>query len=87
MSRPRATAQFFSRISLIAVLIVQAVEISSANCSFDGNDAKVDCMFGLWNEEKCECDCIPPYCRHDMGECSAIYACTAINPWANCEPG
>ncbi|KAL7470365.1 hypothetical protein ACHAXS_010581 [Conticribra weissflogii] len=87
MNRPWSTSQVFSRNSLLILLILQTARLSRANCSFDGDDAKVDCMFGLWNEEKCECDCIPPYCRHDLGECSALFTCTAINPWANCEPG
>ena len=39
------------------------------------------CINGLWNEESCQCDCIPPYCRDDWGECNVPSSNCGGNPW------
>lgn len=39
------------------------------------------CLNGLWNEESCQCDCIPPYCRDDWGECIDPLSNCGGNPW------
>ncbi len=35
--------------------------------------AKRDCGFGIWNDNTCECNCIPPYCFDELYQsCVAV---------------
>ena len=44
-----------------------------------------DCGFGIWNDDTCECSCIPPYCYDELYEsCVAQGSCQ--NPFQGCTP-
>lgn len=54
-------------LTLIAgLLLLQNPGIQGA-CTFDGDNSRVNCIHGLWNEDTCECDCIIPFCRDIRG--------------------
>ena len=47
------------------------------------------CPFGMYNQQLCKCECIPPYCLDVVsGNCIRIpnQVCN-INPWQNCIKG
>ena len=47
------------------------------------------CPFGMYNQNQCKCECIPPYCLDVVtGNCIRIpnQVCN-INPWINCIKG
>jgi len=47
------------------------------------------CPFGMYNQQLCKCECIPPYCLDVVtGNCIRIpnQVCN-INPWINCIKG
>jgi len=47
------------------------------------------CPFGMYNQDLCKCECIPPYCLDVVtGNCIRIpnQVCN-INPWINCIKG
>ncbi|KAL7461262.1 hypothetical protein ACHAXS_001683, partial [Conticribra weissflogii] len=72
---------------LSILLLISILPTSTAICSIDADDSPIDCMYGLWNENKCECECIPPYCPDTYGQCAATWVCNPTNPWFNCVRG
>jgi hypothetical protein len=45
----------------------------------------VGCRHGMFNQEKCTCECILPFCPDASGQCSAAGGCA--DPWEDCERG
>lgn len=45
----------------------------------------VDCVNGMFSQAKCACECIPPFCPDEHGDC--IVAGTCDDPWEGCEMG
>lgn len=45
----------------------------------------VDCVNGMFYQAQCSCQCIPPFCPDDYGNC--IVSGTCEDPWAGCERG
>jgi hypothetical protein len=42
------------------------------------------CQNGLWNRAECKCECIPPYCVDQLGDCTIPSNNCGGNPWAGC---
>ena len=40
------------------------------------------CGYGLWNDDKCRCDCIPPFCYDPLFMCASAGSCP--DPFAGC---
>ena len=51
-----------------------------------GDAALTKCQNGLFNQELCACDCIPPYCPDLIGDCTNP-SNKCDNPWTECEKG
>ena len=51
------------------------------NCEIPSNG----CTNGMFNQAKCECECIPPFCPDQNGNCFVASGCT--NPWKDCTKG
>jgi len=45
------------------------------------------CQNGLWNRNECKCECIPPYCVDQLGDCTIPSNNCGGNPWAGCTKG
>lgn len=45
------------------------------------------CTNGMFNQEKCECECIPPYCPDWFGDCTNPTGSCGGNPWEECTRG
>jgi hypothetical protein len=45
------------------------------------------CQNGLWNRAECKCECIPPYCVDQLGDCTIPSNNCGGNPWAGCTKG
>ncbi|KAL7471724.1 hypothetical protein ACHAXS_012027, partial [Conticribra weissflogii] len=75
------------RCSVAILLLFSILPASNAICSVDGDDSPINCMNGLWNEDICECECIPPFCPDINGQCAATWVCSPTNPWSNCVRG
>jgi len=40
---------------------------------------QVDCGYGIWNDNTCECNCIPPYCFDELYQsCVAVRFSTSL---------
>ncbi len=47
----------------------------------------VICPNGLFNQGKCVCECIPPYCPDQFGNCQSLAGNCGGNPWEECVRG
>eukprot|EP00984_Skeletonema_dohrnii_P036555 scaffold37647_cov161-Skeletonema_dohrnii-CCMP3373.AAC.1 len=45
------------------------------------------CTFGMFNYEKCVCECIKPYCPDANGDCVVPLDNCGGNPWEGCTRG
>lgn len=45
------------------------------------------CQNGLWNQDDCACDCIAPYSRDSVGDCTLPLGDSNANPWEDCTAG
>ena len=73
-------------LSIIAFIFVPLPFIASAAIYCDGPHPAT-CINGLWNEDRCKCECIPPFCPDIFGTCSAPLNNCGGNPWVNCVRG
>ena len=44
------------------------------------------CSNGMFNQAKCECECIPPFCPDQNGDCT-VASGGCENPWTTCTRG
>lgn len=45
------------------------------------------CTNGMFNRDKCECECIPPFCPDWFGDCTNPTGACGGNPWSDCARG
>jgi len=45
------------------------------------------CKYGMFNYEKCACECIQPFCPDANGDCVLPLNNCGGNPWQNCIRG
>mmetsp|Transcript_5384 Transcript_5384/g.7853 ORF Transcript_5384/g.7853 Transcript_5384/m.7853 type:complete len:672 (+) Transcript_5384:214-2229(+) len=45
------------------------------------------CTYGMFNYEKCECECIKPFCPDSNGDCVVPLDNCGGNPWEGCTRG
>ena len=45
------------------------------------------CSNGMFNQAKCECECLPPFCPDANGDCTIASNNCGGNPWTDCERG
>jgi len=75
---------------MISLLFIVAAAAVMADLVL-GQDAYIcdypstGCRFGMFNQEKCACECILPFCPDASGQCTATGGCA--NPWEDCERG
>ena len=65
--------------------ILQAGSEDSISYQFLCDGHVEGCNRGLWNQDSCECDCIPPFCRDSNGVRTIPTGNWSGNPWANCQ--
>ena len=74
---------FIAAAAFAAAGLVQGQEGEENFC---GDAVLTNCQNGLFNQEKCACDCIPPYCPDLTGDCTNP-SNRCDNPWTECEKG
>jgi len=45
------------------------------------------CTNGMFNQARCECECIVPFCPDQNGDCTSPSDNCGGNPWEQCTPG
>ena len=73
------------RLVLVVVASITYVPASVGNFICEGPSA--GCSNGLWNQDACVCQCIPPYCPDSWGDCLLPSGSCGGNPWADCTEG
>lgn len=77
---------YIKRFSVAIVLLISLLAASNAICSVDGDNSPIDCMNGLWNEDICGCECIPPFCPDLNGQCGQCFWVTQFYHFLLFEP-
>eukprot|EP00986_Skeletonema_menzelii_P011771 scaffold6178_cov143-Skeletonema_menzelii.AAC.5 len=68
----------------ISLLLTALVSTASAQrCEAPSNG----CTYGMFNYDKCECECINPFCPDANGDCVVPTGNCGGNPWAGCTRG
>ncbi len=82
----------FPSTNMAPVLFIQVAAVTAAAGLVWGQEESytcdlpaAGCRFGIFNQVKCTCECIPPFCPDAAAECSTATTCD--NPWENCVRG
>ncbi len=73
-------------VTKLLVLLLSTALISTASaqrCEAPSSG----CTYGMWNYDKCICECIKPFCRDANGDCVVPLDNCGGNPWEGCERG
>lgn len=81
LTRPPAPMTALRR--LVATATLAGVVLGQFVCDTPTNG----CSNGMFNKQKCECECISPFCPDAGGDCSTPTDDCGGNPWVDCERG
>lgn len=73
------------RMNLFHLLLSTAV-VSTASAQ-QCEAPSQGCTYGMFNYEKCLCECIKPFCRDANGDCVVPLDNCGGNPWSGCTRG
>ena len=66
------------------VLLLSTTLISTASAC---DPPSSGCTYGMWNYDKCLCECIKPFCPDANGDCVVPISNCGGNPWVGCIRG
>jgi hypothetical protein len=76
-----------SLLPLLAAAVAQLMGLSDAQNGFVCDIPTAGCTNGMFNQDKCECECISPFCPDINGDCLNPSNSCGGNPWASCTRG
>ena len=82
----RLTSNMMNMAKLFFVLLLLTALISAASaqrCEPPSNG----CTYGMYNYDKCLCECIKPFCPDANGDCVLPTDNCGGNPWEGCTRG
>mmetsp|Transcript_7231 Transcript_7231/g.11027 ORF Transcript_7231/g.11027 Transcript_7231/m.11027 type:complete len:687 (+) Transcript_7231:204-2264(+) len=68
------------------ILLLSTAIISTASAQ-QCEAPSTGCTYGMFNYEKCECECIQPFCPDSNGDCVVPLDNCGGNPWEGCTRG
>jgi len=73
--------------SFIRLLLAALIATVSAQLELSCEAPSNGCTYGLWNFDKCLCECIQPFCPDANGDCVLPLDNCGGNPWRDCTRG
>eukprot|EP00984_Skeletonema_dohrnii_P021298 scaffold10604_cov114-Skeletonema_dohrnii-CCMP3373.AAC.2 len=73
-------------IKNLFILLLSTAIISTASAQ-QCEAPSTGCTYGMFNYEKCECECIQPFCPDSNGDCVVPLDNCGGNPWEGCTRG
>lgn len=73
--------------SFIRLLPAALIATVSAQLKLSCEAPSKGCTYGMWNFDKCLCECIQPFCPDANGDCVLPLDNCGGNPWRDCTRG